>query len=146
MYYPGICQEGLNKPMKTLSHDNWFPDWDLNWACPECSLDQAVWYSTFPCLVYQCCFFLFGCVCTRSATKPRCNFLEHTVSHVYTTVITELTPGNTHSLEKPLIAQPLKNFPVFYGTQRFITMFTGTYPEPNQSNPIQSIHYPIQSL
>jgi hypothetical protein len=35
----------------------------------------------------------------------------------------------THSwswalLEKPPIVQPLKNFPAFYGTQRFITVFT----------------------
>jgi hypothetical protein len=27
-------------------------------------------------------------------------------------------------LEKLPIVQPLKNFPVFYGTQRFITVFT----------------------
>jgi hypothetical protein len=27
-------------------------------------------------------------------------------------------------LEKPLIGQPLKNFPAFYGTQRFNTVFT----------------------
>jgi hypothetical protein len=26
--------------------------------------------------------------------------------------------------EKPPVTQPLKNFPAFYGTRRFITMFT----------------------
>jgi hypothetical protein len=31
----------------------------------------------------------------------------------------ELSP-----LEKPPVVQLLKNFPPFYGTQRFITMFT----------------------
>jgi hypothetical protein len=44
----------------------------------------------------------------------------------------------THSrswalLEKPPIVQPLKNFPAFYGTRRFITMFTRTI------NPIHTI-------
>jgi hypothetical protein len=38
-----------------------------------------------------------------------------------------LTPTHSWSwalLEKPPIVQPLKNFPAFYGTRRFITMFT----------------------
>jgi hypothetical protein len=46
-------------------------------------------------------------------------------------------------LEKPPIRQPLKNFLVFYGTRRFITVFTRAlqwfYPEPDQSNPYYSI-------
>jgi hypothetical protein len=52
----------------------------------------------------------------------------------------------THSwswalLEEPQIRQLLKNFPAFYRTQRFITVFTrtlhstGPYPEPDLSNP-----------
>jgi hypothetical protein len=49
-------------------------------------------------------------------------------------------------LEKPQIVQPLKNFPAFYGTRRFITVFTrafhGPYPEPDLSSP----HHPIPSL
>jgi hypothetical protein len=28
------------------------------------------------------------------------------------------------SLEKPVVVQPLKNFPAFHGTQRFIAMIT----------------------
>jgi hypothetical protein len=36
-----------------------------------------------------------------------------------TYLLTELT-----LLEKPPIVQLLKNFPAFYGTQRFITVFT----------------------
>jgi hypothetical protein len=35
-----------------------------------------------------------------------------------------LTLWNKVLLEKPIIAQPVKNFPVFNGTQRFITVFT----------------------
>jgi hypothetical protein len=42
-------------------------------------------------------------------------------------------------LEKPPIAQLLKNFPIFYGTGRFISRFkrssTCSYPEPDKSNP-----------
>jgi hypothetical protein len=30
-------------------------------------------------------------------------------------------------LEKPPIVQPLKNFPVFYGTQRFIFLLTRAF-------------------
>jgi hypothetical protein len=46
-----------------------------------------------------------------------------------TTEIIYITHSLTHSwswalLEKLLIVQPLKNFPAFYGTQRFITAFT----------------------
>jgi hypothetical protein len=35
-----------------------------------------------------------------------------------------LTPWNRVLLEKPANTQPLKKFPAFYGTQRFITAFT----------------------
>jgi hypothetical protein len=47
-------------------------------------------------------------------------------------------------LEKPPIVQPLKNFPAFYGTRKFNTMFTRAcpYPEPYQFNP----HHPMLSL
>jgi len=31
--------------------------------------------------------------------------------------------------------QLVKKFPAFYGTQNFITVFTGLYPEPHKSNP-----------
>jgi hypothetical protein len=30
----------------------------------------------------------------------------------------------TNSMEKPPVVQMLKNFPTFYGTRRFITVFT----------------------
>jgi hypothetical protein len=35
-----------------------------------------------------------------------------------------LTPWSWALLEKPPVAQLLKNFPTFYGTRRFITVFT----------------------
>jgi hypothetical protein len=42
--------------------------------------------------------------------------------------------------EKWTVAQPLKKFPAFYGTRRFIAVFTrahttGIYPEPDKSSP-----------
>jgi hypothetical protein len=42
-------------------------------------------------------------------------------------------------LEKLPIVQPLKNYPVFYGTRKFITVFTGPYPGPDQC----SSYHPI---
>jgi hypothetical protein len=44
-------------------------------------------------------------------------------------LLTKNVLETTHSrswalLEKPPVVQPLKNFPVFYGTRRFITAFT----------------------
>jgi hypothetical protein len=62
-----------------------------------------------------------------------------------------VTASLTHSwsralLEKPPSVQLLKNFPAFYGTRRFIAVFTITlhwfHPEPDQSNP----YHPILSL
>jgi hypothetical protein len=44
--------------------------------------------------------------------------------------------------EKPPIVQLLKNLPAFYGIQKFITVFTRAYPEPDRSNP----YHPILSL
>jgi hypothetical protein len=35
-----------------------------------------------------------------------------------------LIPRSWALLEKPPVAQPLKNFATFYGTRRFITVFT----------------------
>jgi hypothetical protein len=35
-----------------------------------------------------------------------------------------LTPWSWALIEKPLVAQPLKNFPPFYRTRRFIPVFT----------------------
>jgi hypothetical protein len=39
-------------------------------------------------------------------------------------LIFQLTPRSRALLEKPPVAQPLKNFPTFYGARRFITVFT----------------------
>jgi hypothetical protein len=46
--------------------------------------------------------------------------------HIGTPSPTELTPWGTIFLEKLLVPQLLKNFPIFCGTQRFITVFTRT--------------------
>jgi hypothetical protein len=36
-----------------------------------------------------------------------------------------LIPWDTSHFEKLIVAQVVKKFPAFYGTQRFIIMFTG---------------------
>jgi hypothetical protein len=40
--------------------------------------------------------------------------------------VTKLTSWSWDILEKPPIVQLLKNFPAFYGTRRFITVFTSS--------------------
>jgi hypothetical protein len=54
-------------------------------------------------------------------------------------------------LEKPPVAQLLKNLPVFYGTLRFITLFsialpTGPYPKPDESSPYHAILFLYTSI
>jgi hypothetical protein len=53
------------------------------------------------------------------------------------------TPWSWALFEKPPILKLLKNFAAFYGTRRFITVFTRAlhcpYPEPDQSNPSHPI-------
>jgi hypothetical protein len=34
-YYPSICMEGLRKTTKTLTHDSWSTDRDLNQGAPK---------------------------------------------------------------------------------------------------------------
>jgi hypothetical protein len=51
-----------------------------------------------------------------------------------------LTAWSRVLLEKVTGSQPVKKFPAFYRTQRFITTFTSVhptcpYPEPDQSSP-----------
>jgi hypothetical protein len=36
----------------------------------------------------------------------------------------KLTPLGRALLEKPAVAKPFRNFLIFYGTRRFITVFT----------------------
>jgi hypothetical protein len=79
-------------------------------------------------------------------------FKECILSCVYHCIyVSELVylPNTTHSLthswswallEKPPIVQPLKNFPAFYGTRRFITAFTRALHWPlSWAKSIQSI-------
>jgi hypothetical protein len=54
--------------------------------------------------------------------------------------IWRLTPWSWALLEKPPVVQPLKNFPAFYGIQRFITVFTrALYWSLSWARSIQSI-------
>jgi hypothetical protein len=39
-------------------------------------------------------------------------------------ITTYLTPRSYTLLEKPPVAQLLKNFPIFYGTRKYITVIT----------------------
>ena len=51
-----------------------------------------------------------------------------------------LTPWSRFLLEKLTGFQPVKKFPTFYGTRRFITAFTSPPPVPilNQINPVHA--------
>jgi hypothetical protein len=51
----------------------------------------------------------------------------------------KITSWSWALLEKPPVVKPLKNFPTFYGTRRFIIVFTGPYPEPDRSSPYHPI-------
>jgi hypothetical protein len=51
------------------------------------------------------------------------------ICHVYiydrlSVIANILSPCSSALLEKPPVAQLLKNFPIFYGSRRFITVFT----------------------
>jgi hypothetical protein len=48
-----------------------------------------------------------------------CIIYSHIYVYTNSTNSMELSP-----LEKPPVAQLLKNFPIFYGTRRFFTVFT----------------------
>jgi hypothetical protein len=66
-------------------------------------------------------------------------------SVIYTPAV-ELVSMELSILEKPSAAQLLKNFQTFYGTRKFITVFTrglctGPNPTPDQASP----YYPILS-
>jgi hypothetical protein len=47
--------------------------------------------------------------------------LEEPVAYIYS--VKYLSPWSGVLLEKPTVAQPLKQFPAFQGTQRFNTTF-----------------------
>jgi hypothetical protein len=46
-----------------------------------------------------------------------------------------LTPWNRVLLEKLIVTQLVKKFTAFYKTRRFITVFLGPYPEPDEPSP-----------
>jgi hypothetical protein len=50
------------------------------------------------------------------------SFTAHLLTYLLIYLLTYLR--SRALLEKPPIVQPLKNFPAFYGTRRFITVFT----------------------
>jgi hypothetical protein len=45
------------------------------------------------------------------------------------------TPRSRVLMEKPAVAELVKEFPGFYGTRRFNTAFSDPYPESDESNP-----------
>jgi hypothetical protein len=56
---------------------------------------------------------------------PISPFIYHPTYHMTLySLDTQLTPWSWVLLEKPPVAQLLKNFPTFYGTPRFIIVFT----------------------
>jgi hypothetical protein len=69
--------------------------------------------------------YLLSCLLTHSLT--------HSLTHTF-------TPQSTVLLEKLTGLQPVKKFPTFYGTQRFITAFTSArHLSLSWTSPIQSI-------
>jgi hypothetical protein len=57
-----------------------------------------------------------------------------------------LTPWSLALPERPPVAKPLKNFPIYYGTQRFITVFTrALHWSLSRARSIQSIPSPTWS-
>jgi hypothetical protein len=50
-----------------------------------------------------------------------------------------MTGANCHVTPTAANVQLLKHFPTFYGTRKFITVFTGPYPEPDASSPYYQI-------
>jgi hypothetical protein len=92
-------------------------------------------------------------------------FVHHSVScwgelHVTYTVAEEralmnmvsglhtLTPWNWALLEKPPVVQLINNFPTFYGTWRFITVFTSPSLVPilNQINPFHTTQFSLSKI
>jgi len=57
-----------------------------------------------------------------------------------------LPPWSRVLLEKLILTQLFKKFPTFYGTQRFVTMFTRAYNwSLSQANGIQSMQFQLQT-
>jgi hypothetical protein len=74
------------------------------------------------------------------------NFLDRAAIVISKTNLNLRTPWSWVLLEKPTVSQRLKNFPVFYGNWRFITVFTKShhrsYLEPDGSSPYNHILFP----
>jgi len=90
--------------------------------------------------------------CVQPTTTAK---MQHLVYELFETEIPghyflnshSLTPHSTVLLEKPTGSQPVKKFPAFYGTRRFITALTSApptcpYPEPTRSSPYPHIPLP----
>ena len=55
-------------------------------------------------------------------------FLTYFLAYLLTCLLTYLlTPWSRVFLEKLTVSQPVKNFPTFYGTRRFVTAFTSAH-------------------
>jgi hypothetical protein len=77
---------------------------------------------------------------------PKCILIRRTFLHVdWRKLQFNLTPRSWALLQKPQIAQLLENFPKFYGTRKFILVFTrALYSSVSWARSIQSIpHHPI---
>jgi len=58
------------------------------------------------------------------------NIIRQERSHPTSSVAFRMTPWSRVLLEKLTVAQPVKTFPAFYGTWRFITVFTRAHHWP----------------
>jgi len=54
----------------------------------------------------------------------------------------KLTPRSRVLLDMLTVTQLLNKLPTFYGTRRFITVFTRAHPEPDESSPYVPSYFP----
>jgi hypothetical protein len=97
----------------------------------HCNLKATIRWTCLACYAAYIYTWLVN-TATANSYKIKTEYLHENFTHSRSWAL----------LKKLPTVQLLKNFPAFYGIRRFITVFTGLYPEPDQSNP----HHPIRAL
>jgi hypothetical protein len=63
-------------------------------------------------------------------------------AHFHIPVLDQLTKYLEHNPWEASSHSTSQEIPAFYKTQRFITVFTGSYPEPDESSPHLPTSFP----
>jgi len=83
--------------------------------------------------------------CLHTCQKP-----PHNTPPPFSFLATSLTANSTVLLQKPTRPQPVKKFPTFHRTRKFITVYTTarhSFPSPNHITPTQALPLrPYQSV